>query len=128
MAPGLHVFLQPVSLSSQLLKHMNRAYTGVVIAERSPIGSRPLLRFCPVGDNDRHLRLTRLTSGDIGVLAEEELDLSPYVGMMITVVGRCGRNWVYGVNEIRTSSATSLESTRSAAQTRRPHSQVSAAA
>lgn len=80
---------------------MNRTYTGIVVAERPAIGNRPLLRFCPIGEADRRLRLTRLDSGEIGLLAEEELDLTPYIGQTISVNGRCGRNWIYGVNTIR---------------------------
>jgi hypothetical protein len=81
---------------------MNRIYTGIVVAEQPAIGNRPLLRFCPIGEADRRLRLTRLDSGEIGLLAEEELDLTPYIGTTISVIGRCGRNWIYGVREIRT--------------------------
>jgi hypothetical protein len=84
---------------------MMRAHTGIVIAERPAIGSRPLLRFCPIGEPERRLRLTRLDAGEIGLLAEEELDLTPFIGRTITVVGRTGRNWIYGVNEVRVEGA-----------------------
>ncbi|HVK37855.1 MAG TPA: hypothetical protein VNA88_04945 [Candidatus Kapabacteria bacterium] len=87
---------------------MNRTYTGVVVAERPAIGNRPLLRFCPVGEPDRRLRLTHLDSGEIGLLAEEELDLTAYIGMTISVHGRAGRNWIYGVREVRTDASRTV--------------------
>src|SRR5215212_5015435 len=66
--------------SSYCEHRMNRIYTGIVVAEQPAIGNRPLLRFCPIGEADRRLRLTGLDTGDIGLLAEEELDLTPYIG------------------------------------------------
>jgi hypothetical protein len=87
---------------------MMRAHTGIVVAERPAIGNRPLLRFSPINEPARRLRLTRLDAGEIGLLAEEELDLTPYIGCMITVIGRSGRNWIYGVNEIRTDAVRTI--------------------
>lgn len=92
-----------LSNSLEIITHM-RAYTGIVVAERPSIGNRPLVRFCPIGEPDRRLRLTRLEAGDVGLLADEELDLSPFIGQSITVIGRAGRNWMYGVNAIRTET------------------------
>jgi hypothetical protein len=77
----------------------------MVIAERPSIGHRPLLRFCPIDEPERRLRLTRLDAGEIGLLADEEIDLTPFIGTTISVVGRSGRNWIYGVTGIRTESA-----------------------
>lgn len=98
---------------------MIRMYTGVVVAERPAIGNRPLLRFCPANEPERRLRLTRLDGGEIGLLAEEEIDLTPYIGRTIGVVGRCGRNWIYGVDVVCTDAVGTDPEPRSIERTAR---------